>query len=80
MEIKTQYEVTTIKLAQGKRVVWLDLDCRNFYYQYDGVVKYKKNLPLKRLCEFCIKHNIDLLRGEWLFCDFVMTKYSSNIS
>lgn len=25
MKIQTQYEATTIRLAQGKRVVWLDL-------------------------------------------------------
>ena len=60
MKIQTQYEATTIRLAQGKRVVWLDLDDCNFYYQYDGVVKYKKNLPFKRIYEFCLKHNIPL--------------------
>ena len=80
MEIKTQYEAATIRLAQGKRVVWLDLDGCDFYYQYDGVIKYKKHLLLKRLYEFCLKHNIDLFRGERLLYDFMITKYSSNIS
>ena len=77
MKIQTQYEATTIRLAQGKRVVWLDLDCRNFYYQYDGVVKYKNNLPLQRLHKFCFKHNINIFRGAWLLLEYMTVKISS---